>query len=534
MTQILFSKIPKGDRLLAIGNFYKKAEPASRWRLGSFFDHDGELMERRFDLEMFCVLAVGREFVGEANAPYRSRGFLKRLELPLVEAWQDRPLGECPRLAKRLARIPEVAGQRCFVFEADGLTVWLPKFELARKLFFHAAFLVRTAFEPNGLDMAFSVRRDGDDIHIFTPANTGAPSQLLKIKGYRELFSWLLLDSDVRSSFESIWWSINQEQSIRGTRYAHWQFNFLPPRCLTGVTIEAQGPLDGDSRELLVWEIKSLKGLKFPSGRTIFFHHPSLKQQVRGEGSGWRRQAADSWDIEVDAEEEPDEAKMRRLLELPLEGVSFEGYRATRIAYKGLRANSYGRLLDGDVVTGGGATTVGVADDVTGGTIAPGEFQQLENEIDPSSYPSRFVLLLEIIRDIAKVPGIKLADVEVKSLPPVPRCSYHMIDGDKPRCYLLASFRLEDGRQRYLLEIDTSDKRKTMSTRVMGFKVGLDARECIGRILKETVQGSLRWPSIMATLCEAMHAVHHPKERSAEAIHAKVADWGLRIRAVLS
>lgn len=177
---------------------------------------------------------------------------------------------------------------------------------------------------------------------------------------------------------------------------------------------------------------------------------------------------------------------------------------------------------------------MGVADDVTGGTIAPGEFQQLENEIDPSSYPSRFVLLLEIIRDIAKVPGIKLADVEVKSLPPVPRCSYHMIDGDKPRCYLLASFRLEDGRQRYLLEIDTSDKRKTMSTRVMGFKVGLDARECIGRILKETVQGSLRWPSIMATLCEAMHAVHHPKERSAEAIHAKVADWGLRIRAVLS
>jgi len=24
------------------------------------------------------------------------------------------------------------------VFEVDGLTVWLPKFELARKLFFHA------------------------------------------------------------------------------------------------------------------------------------------------------------------------------------------------------------------------------------------------------------------------------------------------------------------------------------------------------------------------------------------------------------
>lgn len=534
MTQILFRKIPKGGRLLAIGNFYKKAEPTSRWRFGSFFDHNGALIERRFDLEMSCVLAVGREFVGEANAPYRSRGFLKRLELPSVEAWQDRTLGECPRLAKRLARNPEVAGQRCFVFEADGLTVWLPKFELARKLFFHAAFLVRTAFEPSGLDMAFSVRPDGDDTHIFTSAHTGAPSQLLKIKGYRELFSWLLLDSDVRRSFESIWRSLNQEQSIRGTRYAHWQFNFLPPGCLKGVTIEVQGPLDGDSRELLVWEIKSLKGLKFPSGHTIFFHHPSLRQQVRGEGSGWRRQAADSWDIEVDAEEEPDEAKMRRLLELPLEGVSFEGHRATRIAYKGLRANGHGRPTDGDVVTGGGTTTTGVADDVTGGTIAPGEFQQLENEIDPSSYPNRFVLLLEIIRDIAKGPDLELVEVEVKPLPPVPRCSYHMIDGDKPRCYLLASLRLENGSQRYLLEIDTSDKRKSMSTRIMGFKASPDARQSIGRILKEIVQGSLRWPTSMAELCDPMHAVHHPQERSAEALKAKVDDWRLRIRAALS
>lgn len=118
-------------------------------------------------------------------------------------------------------------------------------------------------------------------------------------------------------------------------------------------------------------------------------------------------------------------------------------------------------------------------------------------------------------------------------LPPVPRCSYHMIDHEKSRCYLLARFKLQNGDQRYLLEIDTSDNRKTMSTRIMGFKAGVEAGKCIDRILRETVKGSLRWPGTMAKYCEPLHSVHHPKESSPGANHARVFDWKQRIRAAL-
>ena len=48
---------------------------------------------------------------------------------------------------------------------------------------------------------------------------------------------------------------------------------------------------------------------------------------------------------------------------------------------------------------------------------------------------------------------------------------------------------------------DTSDNRKTMSTRIMGFKAGVEAGKCIDRILRETVKSSLRWPGIMAKYC---------------------------------
>lgn len=180
---------------------------------------------------MSCVLAVGREFPGEEGAPYRSSGFKKAVVLPPIDSWRERQLGDCPRLARRLAANPEISGQRCFVFEVDGLTVWLPKFELARKLFFHAAFIVRAAFEPNGLDMAFTIYKEGDAVHIHTPTKTGAPSQLLKIKGYRDHFSWLLLNQDVKRSFESIWQSLNQEQerTSQESAYARWKFDFMAP-----------------------------------------------------------------------------------------------------------------------------------------------------------------------------------------------------------------------------------------------------------------------------------------------------------------
>ena len=72
-----------------------------------------------------------------------------------------------------------------------------------------------------------------------------------------------------------------------------------------------------------------------------------------------------------------------------------------------------------------------------------------------------------------------------------------------------------------------------MSTRVMGFKADVEVEKCIGRILKKTVKGSLRWPSNMADFCEPLHSVHHPKESQSSTNHARVNDWKQRIRDVL-
>ncbi|MGB5234549.1 MAG: Tn7-like element transposition protein TnsE [Candidatus Macondimonas sp.] len=515
---------------------FRAPNPGAQWRLAAFFECNGQSQLQRFPLEMSCVLAIGREFPGEEGAPYRANGFKNTVVLPALDTWREKQLGECPRLARRLAANPEISGQRCFVFDTDGLTVWLPKFELARKLFFHASFLVRAAFEPNGLDMAFTIYREGDVVHIHTPSKTGAPSQLLKIKGYRDHFSWLLLNQDVKQSFESIWQSLNNEQEriSQDSAYARWRFDFQAPPSLAGTTMDVRGPFDPKSNELLAWEIETLLGLKSTHCGDVFFHHPALKLPVRGKNTGCVSVPSGAEEVEVDADKEPTAAKEPRLIPLPVEGIAFDVQLSTKIAYNGERAGSHGKKVDDEQFQTRESKLFGVADPVSGGCIAPGEFQQLGKGEEHDRFAGLFSLLREIIEQISKESSIALVSLEVSPLPPVRRCSYHMIDHEKSRCYLLARFKLQNGNQRYLLEIDTSDNRKTMSTRIMGFKGGVEAGKCIDRILKETVKGSLRWPSTMAKFCEPLHSVHHPKESLFGANHARLFDWKQRIRAALS
>ena len=535
MNRTVFRQIPNGSKLLAVGNFFRAPTPSAEWRLAALFERNGQLQPQRFAKEMSCVLAVGREFLGNEVAPYRSSGFKKTVVLPAIDTWRERQLGECPRLARKLAANPEISGQRCFVFEVDGLTVWLPKFELARKLFFHAAFIVRAAFAPNGLDMVFTIYREGDVVHIHTPPKTGAPSQLLKIKGYRDHFSWLLLNQDVKRSFESIWQSLNQRQERvpQESAYSRWKFDFQAPPSLVGTTMDVRGPFDPESNELLVWEIEQLQGLRFAYRGDVFFHHPALKLPVRGENTGCVPVPSGAEDLEVDTENEPTDAKESKLIHLSAEGITFDSELSTKIAYEGERAGSYGKKAEDEQGGGKESGPIGVADPVSGGSLAPGEFAQLGDDEECGQFADRFSQLCEVVEQIAQEPDITLVSLDINPLPPIPRCGYHMIGRNRPRCYLLAAFKLKNGNRRYLLEIDTSDSRKTLSTRIMGFKDGVEAEKCLEKILKGVVKGSLRWPVSMTKYCEPLYSVHHPKDIVSADNNGKLFDWKQRIRAAL-
>jgi hypothetical protein len=109
-----------------------------------------------------------------------------------------------------------------------------------------------------------------------------------------------------------------------------------------------------------------------------------------------------------------------------------------------------------------------------------------------------------------------------------------MMEDGRPRYYLLARFRLPNGSERYLLEIDTSDNRKRLSTRVLEFDAGIDAQKAIAGIQRSTVKSSLRWPRTMAKCCARLHSVHHPKEMEVGVDQPKIRSWKQRLYHALS
>lgn len=341
------------------------------------------------------------------------------------------------------------------------------------------------------------------------------------MESYRDLFSWLLLSEGVKQSFESIWRCLNQDRFSSGGRYTRWQFNFEPPATISGASMEVLGPLDWDSKEILVWEIKTLQGLELNCFQPILFHHPALKLSVSGEGGGTRNPSSSNDDIILDDEEDTNEDNDRQLLDLPMEGLSFRGQRHTRAVYQGQRVSRFGQKLEGEELPGDGAL-LGLCDDVTGGEIPPTELQQLEGQQEEQQeeqeqqkvdvFPNRFELLKKIIKQIANKPDIDLLELEVKPLPQVLRRSYHQMDDGSPRCYLKAHFRLKNGVDKYLLEVDTSDNKKRLSTRIVKMKSGVKTSLAISQILKDTVHGSLRWPMSIAEYCDSNEPIHHPKD----------------------
>ncbi|WP_172118835.1 Tn7-like element transposition protein TnsE [Halomonas hibernica] len=168
-------------------------------------------------------------------------------------------------------------------------------------------------------------------------------------------------------------------------------------------------------------------------------------------------------EIEVDAEEEPTGAKEAKLIYPPIEGVAFDGQINTTVVHNGDRASSRGKKSEDEKFPASDeeSKSLGIADSVIDGSIAPGDLQQLGDEkIDHEQCFNYFPQLSEIIKQIANESDTALLQMQVKPLPVVPRCSYHMMDSETRRCYLLVRFRLRNGSERYLLEIDTTDNWK--------------------------------------------------------------------------
>ncbi len=526
MNKIQFRQIPKNARLLALGNHFRPVAQKDQWRIATYFrESDNKDIIKSFEVDVLCIMALGRTFIQSEGKPYKSMQYSKKIKFPPISEWTECHLKDCPQLSYRLQQIPEIAEQKCFSFEINGINYWLPKFELARKLFFHAGFIVRAAYQPHGLDLLFYIQKDEDkkEVHIHTASKTGIPSSYIKHKGYRELFSWIVLNDEVRNSFESIWVHINKEQ-YKYNNYSRWMFNFSPPASLSNLELTVRGPFSADTKNMIIWEIADITGLVHNNNYNVFFHHPAINQSTMS-GQGGEKSSSEGV-ADIDIEQEPDDSKEIQLIELPSEGLSFSKPIPTFVSYNSKKTGGY---------KGGGEAgenSLGIKDPISNGDGVAGDFDLLDDE---DVFVNHFMVLKQCLIEIAKSDDISMDYVRVKALPILPRCGFHLMNDNKPRCYLIAKFTLINGQVRHLFEIDTSDYVKSLSTQVIQFKREVNISNEVENIFKLLVRSSLRWPKKkIASLSQYVKPVQHPEKSSQIEEIELLAFWKLRLNRAIS
>jgi len=275
-----FRQLIKSYRIFAFGRFYSAPEYISGWGYIALLQNS----RHQFYQDLFCVSTLESAagiFMSypDTGGQYNSHAAVARFSFPSSGEMIDELLYNCPAAPEFINRENSFLKQKCFCFVADDFTIWLPKLELAGRMFFYNQTLAEAAFVPGGLDFNFCVMGREQHTEIHATSEVGIHPWAFESQQLRENLAWLLTNRDVRDSFCSIWKHLNEEKfKLPFGGYA-WDFNFDPPSSLQGSNIMVMGSVSSDKKHLLVWEIVKIE-IATSSENEVVFVHPELTHPV--------------------------------------------------------------------------------------------------------------------------------------------------------------------------------------------------------------------------------------------------------------
>ena len=222
------------------------------------------------------------------------------------------------RLYKKSAFIDKLESQQWgYRIITDGIEVIFPQLEMARSFMLVSSYLSRASMSTTFIDLEFDTEFDPDldlfSVH-FTKAST-LPLSILESTGMRKMLSWFLFNPDVLSSFKSIYRYYVEDSKIKNG-WERWSFRFDLPD-MSGWEMELRGRyLDIDETQFYVEEIMKLT-VASPMPRAVSFsgdmldeaesvHGPSLNTPNEVNGSGGRSAIYDAPLVDDDIEPNSD------------------------------------------------------------------------------------------------------------------------------------------------------------------------------------------------------------------------------------
>lgn len=456
------------------------------------------------NLSIYPSKEIGKDAISLSNAPilvrkkiinptkdYYRKNYEITFTITSTHEWVVDELGNCPALERRLHK---EAKQHCFVFyHSDGTKIYLPQFELARALFFHNGYLARSSVTHDVLNNEFAVEYDkeGEKATISVLNICNCPVDLFNDYGYRRVLAWLLMDADARRSYDSI----GNYQLVNGVdkgQYRTWAFQFEPP-ALGGASLRLKGNVDPESQTFLVYEVTSIRNIPTNLPEHIEFFSPKFFTQIAGKGqvAGSAAEQPPGYNVD-DAAEGSRENKPLMIRENTTE---LEFNRAVETSKISKKRKSTGKGRQGDGELGEASKDVSTEEQGPNGDLASADWNNLDDQTDDANlYLNKFDSYFKMLGLLKDKYGFQVITYQLRKLPSIGKCKKHILETDKnPRCMSVAHV-TAGLTGYYLLEVDTSDATKALSTKVILAKAIGDIKPHLFEVEKQLLKASLSWP----------------------------------------
>ncbi|WDE11862.1 Tn7-like element transposition protein TnsE [Thalassomonas haliotis] len=491
-----------------IGSFFRRLD-SSRWFVNL---NTLPVKRERSYLRLSQAPIMARRRVLNSKVEAAKKGFNRSFTITDTHDWQVAKVKECPAIKRHLKGDRE---QNCFVFQIEeGITVYLPQFELARVLFFHDGYLSRTAMMPDILQAEFDVQvnKATGEASIDAMPSSGYKIEHYNEPGCRRVLSWILIDEDVRRSYESI----GRYQFLEGKdlgQYRVWDFKFEPP-ALANTRFSVKGWFDPDSNSMFVHEIQGLGDIPIDLPPTVHFSHPDFVEHVSGKGNGGYAAGTDRpSQHEVDDEAGAGTDNKTVIIRPPVVELSFQKpINTIKVPQKELITSS-GKQDDDAPEKASRDVSTDEASAV--GELPNADWDNIDDLTDDSHlYLSKFDCFFKMLGLLKEKHGCEVFVYPLRKLPKLPRCKKHLLTtGGNPRCLAVAKV-ISDGTTYHVFEVDTSDTNKPLSTKVIQASIVEGLEGFIENIERELLKSSLSWPKeyISSTIGRNCHfGISHQK-----------------------
>lgn len=503
--------IAKDMKLKKIGTLFKKNN-SKDWEINLFLENETKALER-ISTNFSNANLLRKNSYLDPNQQC-SKGYKLRFQISSTRDWQSSI--DTINLPNR--RFVE----HSFLFDAvrvdqsgkrmsEVIKIKLPQFELARSLFLFTPYLSRSSVMENSLSIDFDIVSNPNQYIINILPACSYPISSFNDAGIRQILAWILLDPDVRESFESIS-QFCTKYGYDVDQYRMWSFCFKPPQ-LSEVIFDAYGYYKAETSEFFVNEISGFTNISSHVSKkeVEFYSDKFIKSKSGGKdanSSGTTNNGIESV-IKDDEEGNSDDV---RIIEVPQTHFGFTESIKTLKTSKKSKHRNHG-TKDQELPSTNQTTEVSTNEPIFEGNIPYAEFNGVEDATeDLHLYLDRFSAFQQMIDLFCKENAVENFSFILHKLPNIQGHSKHIKLDGRPRCVAEVSFQL-NGQNIVILEVDTSDNRKPLSTRVLSLK---DRNQWTqtdrSKVLELLVTRCLRWPKgIFKHTCHKNSTLNHPR-----------------------